>query len=218
MTKVTGLRAETSATPAIATLSVAVAAAGHVLAGGSASLAVVPQLLALAAIAWSAGEQVAGRRWLSVGVLAAIQLTTHLALDAGHRTVAPTVAAPMDHAAMGHSSMHDMAGMSMPEPMGTEPTAAAHNGLTDALTMSAAHLFVLLLGVALVTGAHRWVVRVGRILARLVPQLPVVAVALPGVRAALLGVPEVPRLTQRWLTSSVSRRGPPEYGVLAALY
>jgi hypothetical protein len=154
-----------------------------------------------------------GRRWLSVGVLAAIQLTTHLALEAGHRTVAPAVAAPMDHAAMSHSSMHDMAGMSMPEPI-----PATHNGLTDALTMSASHLLVLLLGVALVTQAHRWVHRVAGILGRLVLRLPAVPVALPGVRAALLGLPEMPRLTQRWLTSSVSRRGPPECGVLAASY
>jgi hypothetical protein len=213
MTKVTGLRAETSATPAIATLSVAVAAAGHVLAGGSASLAVAPQLLALAAIAWSLGEHLSGRRWWSVGLLATLQLTTHLTLEAGHRTVAPAVAAPMDHATMSHSSMHDMAGMSMPEPI-----PAAHNGLTDALTMSAAHLLVLLLGVALVTQAHRWVHRVAGILGRLVLRLPAAPVGLPGVRAVLGGVPEVPRLAQRWLVSGMSRRGPPECGVLAASY
>jgi hypothetical protein len=124
----------------------------------------------------------------------------------------------MDHAAMGHSAMHDMAGMSMPEPMATEPATAVHNGLSDALMMSAAHLLVLLLGVALVTQTHRWVLRVVRILARLVPQLPARPVALPGVRAVLVGVPEVPRATQRWLVSSVSRRGPPVCGVLAASY
>jgi hypothetical protein len=76
---------------------------------------------------------------------------------------------------------------------------------------------VLLLGVALVSQTHRWVQRVVRILARLVPQLPASAVAVPGVRAALPGVPERPQLTQRWLTSGVSRRGPPQYGVLTAL-
>jgi hypothetical protein len=211
------LRAETSATSVVATLSVAVAVAGHVLAGGSAPLETVPQLLALAAIAWSVGEHLSGRRWLTLGVLAALQLTTHLALEAGHRAT-PAMAAPMDHAAMDHSSMQDMAGMSMPEPMTTEPTSATHSGLADAMTMSAAHLFVLLLGVALVTQTHRWVQRVLRILARLVPHLPTVTVVVPGVRAVLAGVPEKPQLTQRWLASSVSRRGPPEYGVFAALY
>jgi hypothetical protein len=272
MTKVTGLRAETSATPAIATLSVAVAAVGHVLAGGSASLQSLPQLLALAAIAWSVGEHVAGRRWRSISLLATLQLITHLTLELPHRapsSIATAAAASaassadraavdqiaMDHAAMGHgamafghSSMHAMAGMAMPATdasagggsgsladaaSGSVAHAASgslagaapggmpgsmHSGLGGAVTMSAAHLFVLLLGVALVTRAHRWAVRVVRILARLVPQVPVRPVALPGVRAALVGVPEMPRLTQRWLVSGVSRRGPPEYGVLAALY
>jgi hypothetical protein len=213
------LRAETSATSAVATLSVAVAVVGHVLVGGSASVAAVPQLLALAAIAWSLGEHLTGRRWLTVAVLAGLQLITHLTLDAGHSSVpSPVVVAPvpMDHAAMGHSSMHEMP---MPEPVttGSVQTAGMHSGLADAVTMSAAHLFVLLAGVLLVGSTHRWVQRVLRILARLVPQLPVAAVTIPGVRAALPGVPEQPRLTQRRLTSSVSRRGPPAYGVLAAL-
>ncbi|NEA37493.1 hypothetical protein [Streptomyces sp. SID13031] len=213
------MRAETSATSAVATLSVAVAVAGHVLVGGFASVAVVPQLLALAAIAWLLGEHLTARRWLSIGVLAAIQLTTHLILDSGHRP-APMDPAPMDHAAMVHSSMHDMAGMTMPmpEPVVTEQAAGGHGGLASALTMSAAHLAVLLVGVALVTQAHRWVQRVLRILARLVPQVPALAIALPVVRAVLAGVPERPQLTQRWLTSNVSRRGPPEYGAFAALY
>lgn len=220
------MRAETSATSAVATLSVAVAVAGHVLAGGSASVAVVPQLLVLAAIGWSLGEHLAGRRWAATGVLAALQLATHLTLDAGHR--AGPLAAPVDNTAMDHSPMHDMAGMAMPAPgpvaggaadsLAASGPATMHSGLADALTMSAAHLLVLLVGVALVTQTHRWVQRVQRILARLVPQVPVPAVVLPGVRAVLAGVRERPWVTQRWLTSNVSRRGPPEYGAFAALY
>ncbi|MDX6282429.1 MAG: hypothetical protein QOH03_3500 [Kribbellaceae bacterium] len=242
MTKVTELRAETSATAAVATLSVAVAAAGHVVAGGTVSIQSLPQMLALAAIAWSAGEHVTGRRWLTVCVLAAIQLTTHLALEVGHRatsSIATAAAAPaaettdgtaMDHAAMGHSSMHDMAGMAMPATdvstgigsgslaSAAESSGSMHSGLTDAVMMSAAHLLVLLSGVVLVAQAHRWVHRVAGILGRLVPQVPGSGVVLPVLRAVLVGVPEVPRLAQRWLVSSVSRRGPPEYGVLAASY
>ncbi|WP_328328534.1 hypothetical protein OHA70_03770 [Kribbella sp. NBC_00382] len=294
MTKVTELRAETTPTAAIATLSVAVAVAGHAVAGGTVALAAVPQLIVLAALAWSVGEHVAGRRWLSVAFLAALQLTAHLALELGHRaptSIATAAAAsaadsssgaPMDHAAVGHSSMHEMAGthampgmdampgMAMPGAEASASTAAGsladaassdlahaasgslagaasvadaasgaaahaasaglaggatggmpgamHGGVADALTMSAAHLVVLLLGVALVARAHRWVYRVAGILGRLVPQVPAPGVVLPVLRAVLIGVPEVPELTQRWLVSGVSRRGPPACGVLAASY
>lgn len=199
------MRAETSATSAVVTLSVAVAVVGHVLAGGSASLAVVPQLLALAAICWLLGEFLAGRRWLSVVVLAGVQLFVHVTLDSAH----PAPAAPM-HDMAGHEHM---AGMSMPAATDTA-AAPMHTGITDALTMTAAHLAVLLAGVALIGSTHRWVQRVLRILARLVPQLPAAVIPLPGVRAARPGVPERPQLTQRRLTSNVSRRGPPQYGLL----
>ncbi|GAA3550794.1 hypothetical protein [Kribbella ginsengisoli] len=294
------MRAETSATSAIATLSVAVAALGHAVAGGTVSPTALPQLLALAALGWSLGEQVAGRRWLSFGFLGALQLITHLALEASHRTptsIATAAAGSTDgtaqraalepgavgHAAMGHSSMHDMAGMAGMHDMagmagmhdmagmagmhdmagmampGVDASAAVgsgslasaasgglvdaasggvahsasdglvsaapgdmagamHSGLAGVVSMSAAHLFVLLVGVALVTQAHRWVHRVAGLLARLVPQVPAMPVAVPGVGAVLVGVPEVPRLTQRWLVSGVSRRGPPGCGVLAASY
>ena len=200
--------AETSATSAVVTLSVAVAVVGHVLVGGSVSLSVVPQLLALAAVCWLLGEFLAGRRWVSVVVLAGIQLFVHVTLDAAH---------PAPPALMGNSSvhgMHDMAGMTMPQ--ATDAAAPMHSGITAALTMTAAHLLVLLAGVVLIGRTHQWVQRVLRILARLVPQLPAEVVAVPGVRAALPGVPERPQLTQRWLTSNVSRRGPPAYRVLTA--
>ncbi|MFI5714008.1 hypothetical protein [Kribbella sp. NPDC051620] len=297
MTRVTGLRAETSATAAIATLSVAVAATGHALAGGTVSLQSLPQLLALAAIAWSTGEHVAGRRWHSITLLALLQLTTHLTLELSHRaprSVATAAAASaadtasgssnssanssavqaahtamdhaamdhaamghaaMGHAAMGHSSMHDMAGVHDMAGMhdlagmagmamsggdasagvgsgslasaasgglaGAAPgdmARAMHSGFAGVVSMSAAHLFVLLVGVALVTQAHRWVHRVAGIVARLVPQVPAPGVALPVLRAVLVGVPEVPRVIQRWLVAGVSRRGPPVCGVLAASY
>jgi hypothetical protein len=205
------VRAETSATSAVVMLSVAVAVVGHVLAGGSASLAVAPQLVALAAAGWLLGEFLAGRRWLSLLVLGAIQLVVHVSLDATEHPAPVASVAPMP---MDHSSMHEhMPGMTMPA--ATETAAAPmHSGLTDALTMSAAHLVVLLAGVVLIGSTHRWAQRVLRILARLVPQLPAAVIPLPAVRAALPGVPERPRVTQRWLTSNVSRRGPPQYRVL----
>ena len=213
------MRAETSATSAVVTLSVAVAVIGHVLAGGSASLAVVPQLLALAAVCWLLGEFVAGHRWLAVVVLAGVQLLVHVTLDATAHPADQATGQPAAPMPVGHSSMHDMAGhdhmAGMTMPTATDTTAAPmHAGITDALTMTAAHLAVLLAGIALIGSTHRWVQRVLRILARLVPQLPAAVIPLPGVHAALPGVPEGPQLTQRRLTSNVSRRGPPQYGLL----
>jgi hypothetical protein len=201
------LRAETSATSAVVTLSVAVAVVGHVLVGGAVAPGVVPELVALAAACWLLGEYLAGRRLLSVAVLAGVQLSVHLALDSMHQPAAPI--------ATDHSHAHDMA-MPMPMPMATEQGTPMHEGLTGALTMTAAHLFVLLLGVVLIDRTHQWAQRVLRILARLVPQLPAAVIAVPSVARALSAVPERPHLTQRWLTSNVSRRGPPAVRVLTA--
>ena len=207
------MRAETSATSAVVTLSVAVAAVGHVLVSdGSIPLAVVPRLLALAAAGWLLGEYLAGRRWLSVAVLAGIQLIVHVTLAAAHPAAAPA-AMPT-----GHSHTHDMPGMamSMPMPEATSPPAM-HVGVTGALTMTAAHLLVLLAGVLLIGRAHQWASRVLRVLARLVPQLPAaVVLVVPALARGLTGLPDVPRLGQRWLTSNVSRRGPPAMALLTA--
>jgi hypothetical protein len=193
------------------TLSVAVAAVGHVLVSdGSIPLAVVPRLLALAAACWLLGEYLAGRRWLSVAVLAGIQLIVHVTLDAAHPAAAP--------AAMPTGHSHDMPGMAMPMPMpeATSPPAM-HQGVTDALTMTAAHLLVLLAGVVLIGRAHQWASRVLRVLARLVPQLPAaVVLVVPTLARGLTGVPDVPQFGQRWLTSNVSRRGPPAMALLIA--
>ena len=199
------LRAETNATSAVVTLSVAVAVIGHVLAGGAVALSVVPELVALAAACWLIGEHLAGRRLLSVAVLAGVQLAVHLTLDATHQSAAPAV--------MDHSHAHGMS-MAMPMPMATEQPSQVHEGLSGALTMTAAHLFVLLLGVVLIDHTNQWAQRVLRILARLVPQLPAAVIPVPAVARAVSGVPEHPHLTQRWLTSSVSRRGPPAVRVL----
>jgi hypothetical protein len=172
---------------------------------------VVPQLLALAAAGWLLGEFLAGRTWLSVAVLAGIQLVVHVSLNA---TVSPQpVAHSSAHEMTGHDMTgHDhMAGMTMPP---ATTVAPMHNGITDAVTMSLAHLAVLLAGVVLIGSTHRWAQRVLRILARLVPQLPAAVIPLPAVRLTLPDVPEQPWRTQRWLTSNVSRRGPPQYRVL----
>jgi hypothetical protein len=206
----TGLRAETSATSAVVTLSVAVAVVGHVLvSGGSVALAVIPQLLALAGACWLLGEFLAGRRGPSIAVLAGVQLFVHQSLDSAHQTQVAAMELPA-----GHSPTHDMAmPMTMPMPMPTPMPPATeppmHMGFTGVLVMAAAHLLVLLAGVVLIGRAHDWAARVLRVLARLVPELPAGLIVVPAVGRVLSAVPELPHRVQRWLTSNVSRRGPP---------
>jgi non-ribosomal peptide synthetase component F len=182
------LRAETSATSAVVTLSVAVAVAGHVLVSGSSvPLAVVPQLLALAGACWLLGEFLSEE--LAVIALAAVQLVVHFTLN----------------------SVHQAHGMSMP--MATEPM---HMTIGGTLAMSVAHLVALLAGVGLIGHAHSWATRVLRILTRLFPELPATGlIVVPAIRRVLTAVPE-PQLTQRWLNSNGSRRGPPNGPVLLA--
>ena len=184
------MRAETSATSAVVTLSVAVAVAGHVLvSGGSVPLAVVPQLLALAGACWLLGEFLSEE--LAIVALATVQLVVHFTLNSSHQ-------------AHGHD-------MSMP--MATEPM---HMTVGGTLAMSVAHLVALLAGVGLIGHAHSWATRVRRILTRLIPELPAVLIVVPAIRRVLTEVPE-PQLTQRWLNSNGSRRGPPHGPVSLAL-
>ncbi|MFI6678121.1 hypothetical protein [Kribbella sp. NPDC050470] len=84
--------AESSTTSVVAALSVVVAMAGHVLAGGgSVPLGVVPPLLALMGVCWLLGEYLAGERVLTALVLTGVQLFVHVTLDASHA---------------GHAGMH----------------------------------------------------------------------------------------------------------------
>jgi hypothetical protein len=183
------LRAEGSATSVVAALSVVVAVVGHVFAGGGAvPLGVVPPLLALMGVCWLLGEYLAEERLLSALVLAGVQLFVHVTLDAAHQ---PT--------AMHHESM----------PMS--------RGICGSLFMTAAHLVALLAGVLLISRTHHWAQRVVRILARLVPQLPGAPFPVRRYAAVLLAVPSQPRLLRRWLSSNVSRRGPPVFRMIPAL-
>jgi hypothetical protein len=123
--------------------------------------------------------------WLLGEYLAGERLLTALVLAAVQLFVHVTLDA-------AHPSMHDMTAMP--------------SGIGGSLVMTAAHLCVLLAGVLALTRAHRWVYRV--FLARFLPQLP----GLTPVRryaAVLLVVREPLGLVRRWLTSNVSRRGPP---------
>jgi hypothetical protein len=182
------LHAESTATSGVLALSVGVAVVGHALAGGAVAPGVLPQLLALAAACWLLGPHLAGRRDWAVVALAAIQLFAHFALDSAH----PAVPMASDHAMTGHGT-----------------ATMAHGGIAGSLTMATAHLVVLLVGVGLIDRTHQWVLRVRRIVARLVPVLPVPVVALPVAGRALGVTRAAPRPRQRWSTSNVSRRGPP---------
>ena len=90
-----------------------------------------------------------------------------------------------------------------------------HSGINGSLLMTAAHLAVLLAGVLAISQAHQWVHRVLRIFARLLPRLPVL-ILVRRYAAVLPAVPSSPRLVQRWLSSNVSRRGPPVTRVIPA--
>ncbi|MFI7067781.1 hypothetical protein ACIBL3_42765 [Kribbella sp. NPDC050124] len=166
------LPAESSTTSVVAALSVVVAMAGHVLAGGGpVPLGVVPPLLALMGVCWLLGEYLAGERLLSALVLSGVQLFVHVTLDASHS---------------GHM----------------------HRGISGSLFMTATHLAALMVGVLAVSQAHRWVHRVVRIFARLLPRLPALVTVRRSAAVASV-VLTAPRLMQRWLTANVSRRGPP---------
>lgn len=192
------MRAESGTTSAVAALSVVVAMLGHALAGGVAvPLGVLPPLVALTAVCWLLGEYLAGERLLTALVLAGVQLLVHVTLDAAH--LQSQAAAGMTH----HTS-HAAHGMATPM------------SFTASLTMTATHLLGLLAGVLLISRAHHWVHRVLRLLARLVPQVPGAPFPVRRYAAVLLGVPEKPRIVQRWLTANVSRRGPPAVLVFPA--
>lgn len=204
-------------TSVVATVSVAVAVLGHALAGGAVALSVVPQLLALAGACWILGDQLAGRREWAAVMLAGVQLYVHLALGAtAHEEPAPVPQGLAEHNHQHHPTMHHP-----PTAMAEMPAAtgnpALHEGLSGALTMTAAHLLALLAGVVLIDRAHQWTRRVVRILARLVPRVPAPGIQRITPVRGLGHVPHAPRLVRRWLSSNISRRGPPGVRGLPAL-
>jgi hypothetical protein len=135
----------------------------------------------------------AGVCWLLGEYLAGERLLTALVLAAVQLFVHVTLDSahpPMDH---------DM---------------AMQPGIGGSLLMTATHLSALLAGVLAVSRAHHWIYRIRRILARFLPQLPVLhRVRRPAV--ALLARGSEPQLVGAWLTSNVCLRGPPVVRVLS---
>ena len=129
----------------------------------------------------------AGVCWLLGEYLAGERLLTALVLAGVQLFVHVTLDA-------AHQSIHGE--MTMPM------------GIGDSLLMTGAHLSVLLAGVLTISRTHRWVHRVLRIFARLLPRLPIVHV-VPRIVFALPALSSPPRLVGAWLTSNVCLRGPP---------
>ncbi|MET7277258.1 hypothetical protein ABZS29_03420 [Kribbella sp. NPDC005582] len=87
------MRAQAGTTSAVAALSVVVAVAGHVLAGGGPVPAVVvAPLLALTGVCWLLGEYLADEPVLVAVVLGAVQLLVHVTLDSAHHSMAMPMA------------------------------------------------------------------------------------------------------------------------------
>ncbi|MGW7682060.1 hypothetical protein ACWGID_15050 [Kribbella sp. NPDC054772] len=102
----------------------------------------------------------------------------------------------------------------------TLDAASMHHGMSPgiggSLLMTATHLGVLLAAVLAISRAHRWILRVRKVFARLLPELPVL-------RPVLHLAPAVHGFLSPWtpagsrLGSSVSGRGPPGVRVLPAV-
>jgi hypothetical protein len=177
---------ESRATSAVAALSVVVAVVGHVLAGGMA-----PPL-------WMVSPLLALTAvcWLLGEYLAGERLLSMLVLACIQLFVHVTLDAV--HPAGG---MHD---------------AAMSSGLAGSVWMAAAHLSVLLAGVAVLGRVHRFLSRVVRLVARLLPVLPVLG-AVPALRPVFVVPPVPPRFSGAGLSSCVSLRGPPGVRAIAAV-
>ena len=135
----------------------------------------------------------AGVCWLLGEYLAGERLLTALVLAAVQLFV---------HVTLDSASMHD--GMAMPP------------GVGSSLMMTGTHLSVLLAGVLAVSRARHWITRVVRIVARFLPQLPVLH-PVPGPARRFVVVSAPVRLAASWRESNVSRRGPPGVRVIAAV-
>ncbi|MER7247969.1 hypothetical protein [Kribbella sp. NPDC000426] len=177
---------ESRTTSVVAALSVAVAVVGHVLVGGGGVPLGVVPPLAA----------LAGACWLLGEYLAGERLLTALVLAAVQLFV---------HVTLDSATMHDGMAMSDMSP-----------GVGGSLMMSATHLSVLLAGVLAVGQAQRWITRVVRIFARLLPRLPVLH-PVPGLPRRFVVVSSPLPLAASWLASNVSRRGPPGVRVIAAV-
>ena len=177
-------------TAAVAVLSVLASAAGHAfVAGHSVPPSVLPQLGLLASLCFLFGMQRL-RTPVLVAALSLIQVGVHLVLTAAHS--APP--ASMDHEHM--ASMDGMAAMKMPAP----------SRQAD-LPMLAMHLGAMLGTLALLYSAARWWEQLVGALGRVLPRFGRIVIVRPARPLAYAVVP-TPQ-PQRWLPSTVRRRGPP---------
>jgi hypothetical protein len=180
-------------TAAVAVLSVLASAAGHAfVVGHPVPSSVLPRLGLLASLCFLFATQ-SLRTPVLVAALSLVQVGVHLVL-----TAHPAAAAqPMNHAQHQMPPMEHMHQMAAP---GVAPHAD-HD-----LPMLATHLGAMLGTLALLHAAARWWEQLVSALGRVLPRWARIVVP-PARRPAYVVVP-TPR-PQRWLPSTVRRRGPP---------
>lgn len=180
-------------TAAVAVLSVLASAAGHAfVAGHPVPSSVLPQLGLLASLCSLFAMQRLHTPVL-VAALSLIQVGVHLVLTAAH-------SAPP--ASMDHEHMASMDGMAAMEPHQMPvPSRQAD------LPMLAMHLGAMLGTLAVLYAAARWWEQLVGALGRVVPRFGRIVIVRPTRPLAYAVVP-TPQ-PQRWLPSTVRRRGPP---------
>jgi hypothetical protein len=179
-------------TAAVAVLSVLASAAGHALvAGHPVPSSVLPRLGLLASLCFLFATQRLGAPVL-VAALSFVQVGVHVVLTAAHPVA--VAAQPMSHA------HHNMA------PMENMHQVAAPHADHD-LPMLAVHLGAMLGTLALLHAAARWWEQLVSALGRALPRWARIVIVR---RARPLAYAAVPTpYPQRWLPSTVRRRGPP---------
>lgn len=227
------MRTRAGVTAAVAVLSLFGSAAGHALVSGHpVAPSALPQLGLLAAVCFLlAGQRL--RTPSLVAALSLVQATVHLVLAQSHHLTAPGGTASSgtsavrtapgqamtDHSTAGHSMAghasagpmagHGMAGHEMAGMPGMGDAAGQTGGGIDT-GMLVMHLGAMLGTLWLLAAAGRWWERLVVALGRVVPALPrMVHVTVDGPGLAAYAVVPVPS-PQRWLPTTVLRRGPPE--------
>jgi hypothetical protein len=184
-------------TAAVAVLSVLASAAGHALvAGHPVPSSVLPRLGLLASLCFLFATQRL-RTPVLVAALSLVQVGVHVVLTAAH-PVAVGAAQPTNHAHHQMASMEHMHQMAAP----AVTPHADHD-----LPMLALHLGAMLGTLALLHAAARWWEQLVSALGRALPRWARIVIVRPA-RSPAYAVLPTPR-PQRWLPSTVRRRGPP---------
>jgi hypothetical protein len=183
-------------TAAVAVLSVLASAAGHALvAGHPVPSSVLPRLGLLASLCFLFATQRLPTPVL-VAALSLVQVGVHVVLTTAHPVTVATQ--PMNHA---HDHMAPMENMHQKAGSAVSPHAD-HD-----LPMLAVHLGAMLGTLALLHAAARWWEQLVSALGRALPRWARIVIVRLARPLAYAAVPTP--YPQRWLPSTVRRRGPP---------